>query len=199
MTKFKRLDYAKPPPGQLVDLFFVGRVNWSTSRPVPKYHQRSTGPRLPVRPSPQSRSRVNWSTSPSPTPTFVAREISPSPYPGSTGPRVEPAALGDPFSEQTRSRSHPRPPSPRRGPLLSRPPGSPPPWRPPYRTSSAPPSPGPYLERWPPAPTRPQMGRTDHWRAYTQQLVRTSLLDCVHDPVVHLGRLQRFQSPPVAK
>ena len=43
------------------------------------------------------------------------------------------------------------------------------------------------------------MGEADHGQVYAQQLVRTSLLDCVHDLVVHLGRLQRFNSPPVAK
>ena len=42
-------------------------------------------------------------------------------------------------------------------------------------------------------------GRTDHGQAYAQKLVGTSLLDFVHDLVVHLSRLQRFYSPPVAK
>ena len=33
-------------------------------------------------------------------------------------------------------------------------------------------------------------------QAYTQQLVRTSLLDCVHDLVTHLSRMQRIYPRP---
>lgn len=80
------------------------------------------------------------------------------------------------------------------------------PWRMPYRRRSGLPSgrdKGFILEENPQEHTQSQhawtgeglscpVGQIEAARAYAQQLVTTRLLDCLHDPVARLSRLQRI-------
>ena len=114
---------------------------------------------------------------------FKTCPATPSPKPGTTSPRDTPNSLL--HTKGTTSPQFVRGDARRRAP--------PPPLEPgPSRPREI------HFPRLSDIPS-PQWGRTDLSQAYTQRLVTTRLLDRVHDLEVHLSRLQRFQSPPVAK
>jgi hypothetical protein len=182
----------EPQRGQLVGGRGIRSVNWSSpSLPHPRVPRRSTGrgPTGPFLDPPPGGQLVHFAFPknffgrqrrlPPAGPRFI-----PSPTKGSTGRDFERDRLVDPQRGQLVDISV----IPRRnqplGPSLS-----PSPLTPKIRSSVA------YRQAPTTFPSETKWGRSDHRRAYTQLLVRTSLLDNLHDPVVQLGRLQRIQSP----